>query len=214
MSNSYLAKSAKFWDKNARKYAKSKISDQAEYENGIAVTKQYLNKDQKILELGCGTGSTALELAPGVDHITATDISPEMIAIGNEKKDEQGVSNVEFSVHVASEPQFEIDQFDVVLALNLLHLVDDLDKTITQTHQLLKPGGLFVSKTPCLKESALLSLLKYPLIVAEWVNLVPKVLFLSIDQLEQRILSAGFEAVHAYTNEKSPKRRYLVVKKT
>jgi len=148
-----------------------------------------------------------------VGHITATDISPEMIAIGNERKEKQGVSNIDFSVQVASKPQFENEQFDVVLALNLLHLVDDLDKTITQAHQLLKPGGLFISKTPCLKESFLLSLLKYPLIVAEWVNLAPKALFLSIDQLEQRILSAGFEVVHAYTNENSPKRRYIVVKK-
>ena len=213
MPNPNHAKSAKFWDKNARKYAESKISDEAEYENGITVTKQYLNKDQKVLELGCGTGSTALVLAPEVGHLTATDISPEMIAIANEKKAAQGIANIDFNVGIASNPQFNNEQFDVVLALNLLHLVDNLDSTIAQTHRLLKPGGLFISKTPCLKESIVFSLLKYPLVVAQWFNLAPQVLFLKIDQLEQRIRTAGFEPVHAYTNQKSPKRRYIVVKK-
>lgn len=214
MPNPNHAKSEKFWDKNARKYADSTISDIAEYENGIAVTKQYLNKDQQVLELGCGTGSTALVLAPEVSHITATDISPEMIAIGNEKKAAQGISNIDFRVDIASHPQFENEQFDVVLALNLLHLVDNLDNTIAQSHRLLKPGGLFISKTPCLNESIVFSLLKYPLVVAQWFNLAPSVLFLKIDQLEQHIYAGGFESVHAYTNDKSPKRRFIVAKKS
>jgi ubiquinone/menaquinone biosynthesis C-methylase UbiE len=213
MSQRKLDKSAKFWDKSARKYAKSKIADLAEYENGIAITKQYLDKNQKVLEMGCGTGSTALELAPAVNHITATDISSEMIAIANEKKAAQGISNIDFSVGVATEAQFDNEQFDVVLALNLLHLVSNLDVTLAQAHRILKPGGLFISKTPCLKESVVFSLLKYPLVAAQLFNLAPPVFFLSIEQLEEHIHAAGFETEHAYTNEKSPKRRYIVAKK-
>jgi len=136
-----------------------------------------------------------------------------MIAIANEKKAAQGISNIDFKVGIASEPQFDNEKFDVVLALNLLHLVSNLDDTLAQTHRLLKPGGLFISKTPCLKESIVFSLLKYPLVVAQWFNLAPPVLFLKIEQLEQYIHAAGFETVHAYTNEKSPKRRYIVAKR-
>ena len=35
----------------------------------------------EVLEFGCGTGSTALTLAPNVRHIQATDVSPKMLEI-------------------------------------------------------------------------------------------------------------------------------------
>ena len=39
-----------------------------------------------------------------------------------------------------------------MLAFNLLHLVDNLDRAIGVAVHSLKPGGLFISKTPCLSE--------------------------------------------------------------
>jgi len=82
-----------------------------------------MRPDMAVLELGCGTGSTALEHAPHVAHIDATDISPAMLGIGREKAERAGITNVSFkqsSVEAIDTPD---GGYDMVLGLNLLHLL-------------------------------------------------------------------------------------------
>ena len=55
-----------------------------------------LPETDHILEVGCGTGSTALLLAADVAHVTASDISGNMIRIAMEKASTEGVANVSF----------------------------------------------------------------------------------------------------------------------
>ena len=42
--------------------------------------------------------------------------------------------------------------YDRVLAFNVLHLVEDLEATVEACASALRPGGLLISKTPCLRE--------------------------------------------------------------
>ncbi len=65
---------AKFWDKIAERYAKSSIADEATYQKKLQITREYLNPDSEELEIGCGTGSTAILHAPYVKHIHATPL--------------------------------------------------------------------------------------------------------------------------------------------
>ena len=87
-----MIQNATFWDKVAPKYAKSPIADQAAYEYTLDRTRTYLNPKDSVLELGCGTGSTALLLAPDVKQITAIDLSPGMLVIAREKAAKAGVN--------------------------------------------------------------------------------------------------------------------------
>ena len=48
-------------------------------------TRNCLKEGDAVLELGCGTGSAALLLAPSVRRYLATDLSPKMIGIAQEK---------------------------------------------------------------------------------------------------------------------------------
>lgn len=77
--------SAKFWDKIAEKYSKQPIADEAAYQKKLQVTQEYFKPDMEVLELGCGTGSTAIIHAPYVKHIRAIDISSKMIEIAQGK---------------------------------------------------------------------------------------------------------------------------------
>ena len=92
------ASDAQFWDRIARKYATDPIADIAGYERTLERTRHYLRSTRSSFEFGCGTGTTALKLAPSVGRIIATDISDEMIAIAREKAKAEGCTNATFEV--------------------------------------------------------------------------------------------------------------------
>src|SRR5690606_29799636 len=146
-----IANDARFWDRAASKYAADPISDMEGYERTLERTRHYLKSDDTVLEVGCGTGTTALRLAPSVAHIVGTDISGEMIAIAREKAETEAVTNASFEVGTPEAAPWPDASFDAVLGFNLLHLVSARPAAIAGIHRLLKPGGYFISKTPCLK---------------------------------------------------------------
>ena len=104
---------ATFWNRVARKYATDRIKDMTGYDRTIERTRQLLRSSDGALELGCGTGTTALKLAPHVDHILATDVSSEMITIGREKATVQACANIEFAYVGADNLVAPDSSFDV-----------------------------------------------------------------------------------------------------
>ena len=59
-----MSQSVKFWDKIADKYSKQPIADEASYQKKLNITQDYFKPDMKVLEFGCGTGSTAIIHSP------------------------------------------------------------------------------------------------------------------------------------------------------
>ncbi|MEM7596781.1 MAG: class I SAM-dependent methyltransferase [Pseudomonadota bacterium] len=180
----------RFWDRIAAKYARRPVKDQAAYEAKLTLLKSLLNQGDTVLEVGCGTGTTALVLAPQVARYIATDISPEMMKIAEGKRVAAGADNVTF--HVATSTQMMPDApFDAVMAFSLLHLVQDLPATLQALHDQLRPGGLFLSKTTCLAEANLA--IRVMVKVMRLVGYAPHVLFLTQSELKQALRDAGFE---------------------
>lgn len=184
---------AQFWDRFARKYASDPIKDLAGYERTVERTRQLLSVRDTVLEVGCGTGTTALKLAPSVSRIVATDISAEMIAIAQEKAAAETITNVTFAVAPASGGQGAEGLYDAVLAFNVLHLIDDRAAALAEARRVLKPGGLFISKTPCLSEMNPLIRIAVP--IARWLGKAPSVSFFDAVRLETDIAHAGFTIV-------------------
>ncbi|MCI5105898.1 MAG: class I SAM-dependent methyltransferase [Pseudomonadales bacterium] len=142
---------ATFWNLIAKRYSKANIADQESYEKKLAITREYLEPESEVLEFGCGTGSTALLHAPHVKHILATDVATKMISIAEEKRVQGGVDNVSFEVNDLDGLVARGGQYDVVLGLNILHLLDDLDTALSQVATLTKEGGVFINSTACLQ---------------------------------------------------------------
>ncbi|WP_299949696.1 class I SAM-dependent methyltransferase, partial [uncultured Ruegeria sp.] len=88
----------RFWNLMARSYARRPVQNQAAYEYKLNTTSRHLSPQDRVLEFGCGTGTTALIHAPKVAHIDAIDYSSEMISIAQEKAKVQGIKNVNFEV--------------------------------------------------------------------------------------------------------------------
>lgn len=206
------AADTRFWDRAARKYAASPIKDMPGYERTLDRVRQLLRPTDTVLEIGCGTGTTALKLAPAVAHLTATDVSGEMIAIARDKAAAQGCANVEFSATAADAAPGADGAYDAVLAFNLLHLITDRTPLYARIRQQLKPGGLFISKTPCLSDMNPLIRLAVPLM--QLVGLAPSVASFSAAGLETELTAAGFTFVERARHGSGRKdvRIFLVVR--
>ena len=208
------ASDARFWDRSSKSYARSRISDQAGYERTLERTRALLKPGNSVLELGCGTGTTALRLADGVASYLATDISTGMIAIAEEKLAASPISALAFRTATADTLAGEAMQFDVVLAFNYLHLVRDLADTLRSIHDLLAPGGLFMSKTPCLGDMNPLIRLAVPLMRA--VGKAPHVGVFRAGQLSELTAAAGFEIVSTerHASKGKDSRPFILARRT
>jgi ubiquinone/menaquinone biosynthesis C-methylase UbiE len=203
---------ARFWNRAARKYVADPIQDMAGYERTLARTRGLLRNSDSVSELGCGTGTTALKLAPSVARIVATDVSSEMIAIAREKAIAQACSNAEFAVAAARRAPGADGSFDAVLAFNLLHLIVDLPLMLRDVHRLLKPGGLFITKTPCLSEMN--PLIRFAVPVMRFVGKATFVAFFSAAELESEIARAGFTIIERarHGSERKDARIFIVAR--
>jgi len=208
------ADNARFWDRIARKYAKDPIADMAGYERTLEHTRRHLRATDVAFEFGCGTGTSALKLAPSVARLVATDISPEMIAIAREKAAAEACANVEFAVATPDAAPWPDASFDAALGFNVLHLVPDRAAVLRGVHKLLKPGGLFISKTPALAEMNVFIRLLVPLMQA--VGQAPDVAILSTADYEREIAASGFEIVERakHGSTKRDVRTFFVARRT
>lgn len=119
------ASDARFWDRTSRKYAMT-IADPAGYDRTLGRTRSLLGSSDRVLELGCGTGTTALRLAANVQSYLATDISTGMVAIAEGKRIADPIPALTFRAATAEALRPEEVQFDAVLGFNYLDLVRDL----------------------------------------------------------------------------------------
>lgn len=193
-----------FWDRIAPKYARKPITDRAAYEDKLQRVAALLHRTDRVLEIGCGTGSTALRLAAGVAGITATDVSRTMIEIAKTKLGPDAPTNVAFR-QAEAQDLIEGRPFDVVCAFSLLHLVDDLPRVLARVHMQLKPGGLFVSKTVCVRDANVLIRALIPTLRA--LGFAPRVARLGAEDLTRQIEAAGFrveEVSHLGSNRMNP----------
>src|SRR6188768_2480172 len=104
MTKKSLATSSRFWDRRAASYAKKPVPDEDAYARTLERVRAYLSPSASVLELGCGTGTTALALAPSARDILATDYSAEMIGIATAKAGAAGVTNVRFRQSTPEDP--------------------------------------------------------------------------------------------------------------
>ncbi len=204
--------SSQFWNKAAKKYAKMPIKDKEGYETTLEQTRSHLTKDDKVLEIGCGTGSTALKLSQDVNHITAIDYSIEMVEIAKGKAKEQQVENIDFIQSDLTTDQFADNSFDAILAFNLIHLLQDPEQDIQRLSKLLKPGGIFISKTAFLGQG--FSLFRPIIPIMRLLGLAPYVKIFKTSDLEQMFKNQGFQIIDTKFYKKSPPIKYIAAQKS
>ena len=80
---------------------------------------------ERVLDVGCGTGTTTLAAAVGAQDALGVDISEPMIARARDRAREQGLQNARFEVADAQTAPFEADSHDVVISRFGVMFFDD-----------------------------------------------------------------------------------------
>lgn len=96
------------------------------------------NKNQSVLDLGCGTGTLTAQLANLAGIIIGVDSSKNMI-----EKAQNEYSDIKFMVCDALALPFE-NQFDVVFSNAVFHWIADHNVLLNNVYKVLKPEGLLV----------------------------------------------------------------------
>lgn len=191
-----MSKTAKFWDKVAVKYAKQPIKNEEVYQIKKDLTREYFTPESTVFEFGCGSGTTAISHAPFVKSITATDASPVMLRIAKERAAAAGYKNITIENWNVDTDPVPASDYDAVLALSILHLVEDFPGALKKCHDMLKTGGVLVSSTGCLGDK--MDMLRPVLWLAKLIRLAPHIAFLKTTDLENHLSTVGFKIVHRW----------------
>ncbi|MGK7956625.1 MAG: class I SAM-dependent methyltransferase [Crocosphaera sp.] len=202
--------STKFWDRIADKYSKQPIADEESYQKKLKVTQEYFKLNMKVLEFGCGTGSTAIIHAPHVQQIRAIDISQNMISIAKKKAEAENIKNITFEPSTIEELNGEDCTYDAILGLSILHLLEDKEKVITKVYSLLKPGGIFVTSTTCLGDT--MSWFKLIAPIGKFFGVFPLVKVFTTQNLIDSLTASDFVIDYQWQPSKD-KAIFIVAKK-
>jgi len=211
-----ISKSIGFWDTASENYDKTEERFEYIHSKSRENTKKYLKDSDIVLDYGCGTGTTSCELAIHVKEIHAIDISSKMIGIAKEKAVVGKVENINFLQTDLFDKRYNNESFDTILAFNMLHTVSNPQDVTKRIYDLLKPEGLFISITPCLRDK--MSFLVN--IQIQFVRFLCKIGVIPIPirrlkstELDVLIANGNFQAVNTEKIYKGASSYYVVAKK-
>lgn len=136
--------------KNAYKkfaYYYDEVIQETNYDLWVEFVEPYLKKDDKILDLACGTGTfiTMLKLS-GFEFVSGLDLSDEIIEIANEKRK---INRLNIDFYVEDMMSFKVkEKQDVITcffdSINFLKDKNEIKKLFNSVYNALKPNGYFI----------------------------------------------------------------------
>lgn len=206
----------KFWNLAAKSYDKIEGRLELIYNKIYSNLKRQVGQDDIVLDFACGTGTSSILISDKVKKIDAIDISSKMLENARLKAQERDIKNIEFIHADIYDKRFDENSYDIIIAIGILHLLIDNHQTVDRIYELLKPGGLFISSTPCLAEKMIFSyrLQILPVYFISKLRLLPQVLRkYTIVDLEKLITSADFEIIESERIYSKMSAYYVVSKK-
>jgi SAM-dependent methyltransferase len=96
---------------------------------------------EQVLDVGTGTGHTALAFAPRVASVIGLDMTEAMLDQARELAAQQGVSNVDFELGDAMGLPYDSGRFDLVTCRVCAHHFADVPRAVGEMARVLRPGG-------------------------------------------------------------------------
>ena len=211
-----MNKSEEFWDGASKNYDKTEERFEYIHSRSRENTKRFLKGSDTVLDYGCGTGTAACQFSSQVKEVHAIDISSKMIEIAREKAEATKVENVRFEQSDIFDSKYSNESYDVILAFNMLHTVLSPQDVMLRINELLKPEGLFISVTPCLRQrmSFLVNLQIQLVRVLCKLGLIPiPIRRITSPEVEDLLETGGFQSIESEEIYKDASSYFVVAKK-
>lgn len=140
-----------FWDRVAGVYDLFvDIYNRKVHEKLKKTVAEEIGSEDRVLECACGTGMLTTVIAPLCRELIATDFSEKMLHQTRKKCRE--LPNVTVRFGNILELDFPDSSFDVVVAANVIHLLDEPQKALSELVRVCRPGGKLIIPTYMNKE--------------------------------------------------------------
>jgi 2-polyprenyl-3-methyl-5-hydroxy-6-metoxy-1,4-benzoquinol methylase len=212
-----MNKAENFWDNASKNYDKTEERFNYIHKKSRENTKRFLKDSDTVLDYGCGTGTASCQFSSLVKDIHAIDISSKMIAISQAKAAHGKIENVNFEQADIFDGKYSKESYDVILAFNMLHTVPSPQNVVLQINELLKPEGLFISVTPCLRQkmSFFVNLQIQLVRVLCKLGLIPiPIRRVTSSEVENILKAGGFQTVESEEIYKDASSYFVVAKKS
>lgn len=106
---------------------------------------QEISDTDEALECACGTGLLSGAIASRCKSLVASDVSLKMLEIAKAKYGD--FSNIEFKQGDILQIEYPDEQFDVVVAANVIHLLEEPYRALSELDRVCRKGGKIIIPT-------------------------------------------------------------------
>ena len=126
------------WVRHAPRYERSGV-----HHRPYLINREVLSEDDRVLDIGCGTGRSTIEAARLVDrgHVVGVDLSGPMLAYARDRAVEEGITNASFLQADAQIHEFDAGGFDVAISETGCMFFGDPTAAFTNIGRALRSGG-------------------------------------------------------------------------
>ena len=128
------------FSRTAANYAKSGVHSRGPNLDAMLAEAQ-LAGCERVLDMGCGPGHTALAFAPRAQRVVAVDLSAQMLEAGRALAAARGIANVRFAQGDVEKLAFAAGEFDLVTSRFSAHHYPDPPRALAEVARVLHPGG-------------------------------------------------------------------------
>ena len=135
-----------FWDNVAGVYDLFENIVNKKTNEGLRVkVEEEISETDEVLECACGTGLLSGVIAKRCKSLVATDFSVKMLKKASKKHSEY--TNIEFREGNILQIEYPNEKFDVVVAANVIHLLDEPYKALAELDRVCRKGGKIILPT-------------------------------------------------------------------
>ena len=136
-----------FWDRVAWLYDLVERSNRAVNAAAAARVAGLVPKGARVLDCAAGTGEFSLAAAERAETVLCTDLSLPMLDRARKKAKKRGLTNISFTQRDITALPDPDGSFDVVIAANILHLLQKPENAVRELWRVTAPGGRLILPT-------------------------------------------------------------------
>lgn len=143
-----------FWDKIAGLYDLAESVNPKSYRDMLAGVRTVVPTGAKVLDCAAGTGELSIAAAEKAERVLCTDMSLPMLERARKKSAKRGIENISFAERDIFSLPDESGTYDVTMAGNVLHLLEEPEKAVRELCRVTRNGGRVIVPTFMAKSSS------------------------------------------------------------